>query len=280
MANILDILLGGQASLAGAPGLFKDQPLPGTAGIGDDIVSEGRRPSVVDMTQTRSLPPPAARILDETAPEDRPPQRKGLFGVKGTLREILGVLGDSLTTKMDYTNRRHQEKLSDAGVGFTQDPLSAIERVGYEDYGAGQDMQKQYQTNELGKATIDNRLQVAQERAAAQAQIATERAAMQQQLQQERLAQQMEIARMNEAGRNKRDNPPAAPRSKSAIELFEQIDAIPPEKRSKGQQLWWEKQTSRGTKSSRTAPSEAKKPSGGRIDTSKWKRVNGTPLAQ
>lgn len=62
------------------------------------------------------------------------PQRKGLFGIKGTLRDVLGALGDNYLirsgAKPQYAPRREQERLSDAMAGFTQqDPRAAIERA-------------------------------------------------------------------------------------------------------------------------------------------------------
>lgn len=51
------------------------------------------------------------------------PERKGMFGTKGTLREILGTVGDAFLIQSGnnpiYTPRRQQEKLSDAYAGFT-----------------------------------------------------------------------------------------------------------------------------------------------------------------
>jgi hypothetical protein len=61
--------------------------------------------------------------------------RKGMFGTKGTLRDILGVVGDAFLVQSGnqaiYRPQREQEKLADAMVGFTEDDqaLAAIERV-------------------------------------------------------------------------------------------------------------------------------------------------------
>lgn len=51
------------------------------------------------------------------------PERKGMFGVKGTLRDVLGILGDALLVgsgnKPVYFPGRQQEKIADAYAGFT-----------------------------------------------------------------------------------------------------------------------------------------------------------------
>lgn len=70
------------------------------------------------------------------------PEHKGLFGLKGTFRDVLGVLGDAflLNEGRDplYRAQRQQEKLGDAFQGFDQDPLGAIQRIGGVDAALGQ----------------------------------------------------------------------------------------------------------------------------------------------
>ena len=60
-------------------------------------------------------------------------QHKGLFGVKGTLRDILGFVGDSLLVGSGkdpfYGKTRQRERIGDAMAGFTQDPNGAAERL-------------------------------------------------------------------------------------------------------------------------------------------------------
>jgi len=73
-------------------------------------------------------------ILEQAqlAAEDAP-QRKGMFGVKGTLRDIIGTLGDAFLVqsgnKAIYGPRRDQEKQADAMGGMTGDPGAAVERL-------------------------------------------------------------------------------------------------------------------------------------------------------
>lgn len=62
-------------------------------------------------------------------------QHKGMFGVKGTMRDILGMMGDAFLTqsgnKSVYAPQRQQEKISDAMAGFSQeaDPRAYLERL-------------------------------------------------------------------------------------------------------------------------------------------------------
>jgi len=64
------------------------------------------------------------------------PQRSGMFGTKGTLRDILGVVGDAFLTQAGrntvYAPQRQREKMADAMTGFTnseESALAAIERM-------------------------------------------------------------------------------------------------------------------------------------------------------
>lgn len=59
--------------------------------------------------------------------------RKGMFGVKGTLRDILGLVGDAFLiqsgNKAIYSPQREKEKLADAMAGATINPRAAQERA-------------------------------------------------------------------------------------------------------------------------------------------------------
>lgn len=74
-----------------------------------------------------------AAVEDVRAAEEALPERKGMFGVKGTLRDVLGLLGDTyLTTngrQAVYNPRRQQEREADAMAGFSDNPMAAVERL-------------------------------------------------------------------------------------------------------------------------------------------------------
>lgn len=61
------------------------------------------------------------------------PKRAGMFGMKGTLRDVLGTLGDAFLVqggaKPVYAPRKEQEREMDAMAGFSANPLAAVERL-------------------------------------------------------------------------------------------------------------------------------------------------------
>jgi len=101
-------------------------------------------PKQVDYRTPPYIPPQSSYNL--TAPE-----HKGLFGMHGTLRDIIGILGDGLSGKPVYSQGRHQEKMSDAMLNFTNDPLSAIQAMSQVDPQAAMDMNKQYQNEQTDR---------------------------------------------------------------------------------------------------------------------------------
>lgn len=61
------------------------------------------------------------------------PERKGMFGVKGTLRDVLGLIGDTYLTTNGrnpiYRPVQQQEREADAMAGFSENPQAAMERL-------------------------------------------------------------------------------------------------------------------------------------------------------
>lgn len=98
--------------------------------------------------------PPTEDEIAEIVP------REGLFGTKGTLRDILGTLGDAFLVQSGnnpmYGPRRREEKIGDAMYGFSQNPVQAIERLaamGYPEQAAA--LQQQYSADQLRQAQIE-----------------------------------------------------------------------------------------------------------------------------
>lgn len=122
----------------------------------------------------RSAPRTGATVDGMSAPNDRAieavqadvsrgqeaSQRRGLFGVKGTLRDVLGVLGDAFLIQGGrapmYGPLRRKELMSDAWAGATEDPLAAAERVGFYDYEEGQKLLEAAKKAELGQAQLES----------------------------------------------------------------------------------------------------------------------------
>lgn len=98
-------------------------------------------------------------FLDEAANASKnAPQRKGMFGTRGTLRDILGTLGDAFLVqsgnKAVYAPHRQAERESDQLAGFTQDPLAAIERLASGGNApAAMDLSKEYNTDQVRRLT-------------------------------------------------------------------------------------------------------------------------------
>lgn len=135
---------------------------------------------VVDapMSQERAGPPPSFDLPAREGGEGRyvlgdnriPPhaddtkeivERKGMFGIKGTLRDILGTIGDAFLVqgggKAVYQPRREQEKQGDAMLGFSENPMQAIERLaalGYTEQAA--ELYERAKIDELRKAQLES----------------------------------------------------------------------------------------------------------------------------
>ena len=87
--------------------------------------------------------------------------RTGMFGIKGTFRDILGLLGDSLSSATGgdtyYNKRREQEKYADAlGEDVMDNPANSVDRLITAGFGkeAGS-LAQQVQENEIAKAKAE-----------------------------------------------------------------------------------------------------------------------------
>jgi len=82
--------------------------------------------------------------------------RKGMFGVKGTLRDVLGLVGDAMLIQGGrdpiYRPQRQREQTADAMAGFTRDPEGAAERVTQFDPALGRELFSDYSQQELRSA--------------------------------------------------------------------------------------------------------------------------------
>lgn len=122
------------------------------------------RPLPMDMAQQTAPVSQAveAPIENEIVAKGLDPiEHKGLFGVKGTLRDILGILGDGLTGRMTYSTARRGERYGDILAGkyvdneeenFINNPLLAIQRLGEEGFGQeAASLYQDYVKNEADK---------------------------------------------------------------------------------------------------------------------------------
>ncbi len=97
------------------------------------------------------VPPIVAPQQNGGVPPMAPMQHRGLFGLKGTPRDILGILGDALMMSSGmnplYTPQRQGEKISDALTGLDQNPLDAIAKISAINPALGQKYLEQHQEN-------------------------------------------------------------------------------------------------------------------------------------
>lgn len=125
------------------PGQVSPTGIPET--VGDEIPVYGRQDSPAPSISPADLVPrdvgnadfaeEAARANRTTQErlKDKGLQHKGMFGLKGTLRDVLGLVGDSLLVgsgkESVYDKVRQREREGDAMAGFTADPAAAAERM-------------------------------------------------------------------------------------------------------------------------------------------------------
>jgi hypothetical protein len=91
-------------------------------------------------------------------------ERKGMFGVKGTLRDILGIVGDAFLVqsgnKAVYGPARQEEMISDAMAGITEGDdesyLNAIERVNRLSPTTAREMYKEFEARKLRQAQTES----------------------------------------------------------------------------------------------------------------------------
>lgn len=104
-----------------------------------------------DLTPNTNTPTPVDDGGDIAVTGGFPPvTHRGMFGLHGTTRDILGVLGDAFLAQAKqpavYGPKRHQEREADALRGFANDPLAAIGRYTKEDPEGGLDAYNKFDT--------------------------------------------------------------------------------------------------------------------------------------
>lgn len=170
--NLFDLLGGGgqnQVDPEQAP------PIVGDPGVGaqtpeeDPIVVSGYRAPDLDP-RIYSMPTGApnldntdfliaARKAEQTQKERLKKEgleRKGMFGMKGTLRDVVGMLGDAFLVQGGadtvYAPRRQQERAMDSMAGQTANPLAAVERMTQVDPSASWQMHEKVMANQIAEA--------------------------------------------------------------------------------------------------------------------------------
>lgn len=162
MKPILARLLGLQQSAASS--VMPQEPSPmDEAPVGQiDVVGGDYERPYAERPNYAEQPPRPAIVPKYILNDDRiPPHRseteeiiprEGMFGIRGTLRDVLGTLGDAFLVQSGnapaYRQQRQREEVGDAMYGFSQNPLQAIERLtamGYPEQAAALQQQVQAQ---------------------------------------------------------------------------------------------------------------------------------------
>ncbi len=129
------------------------------------VVPMNRKPAVSSRDAdvcTRLLGnPPAIEATEQAVRKGQEvSDRRGLFGMKGTLRDVIGLVGDAFLVQSGnapvYAPRRRQEQISGAMAGFTEDPLAASERTAYFDPALGRELYHDYEDNLVKKAQAES----------------------------------------------------------------------------------------------------------------------------
>jgi len=154
--NILDLIQSSGAISGQTPG-FGDAFKP-DQGPDIQVMAEPKR-----QIEEDDRVEPNVRKTDELIP------RKGMFGVKGTLRDVLGLIGDSLLVgggkQAIYRPVREQEKLGSAIYGYNANPQAAIDRAAIVNPEAAMDLQKQYGQDKRTDQLIAQQVLGAQQKA-------------------------------------------------------------------------------------------------------------------
>lgn len=158
----LSNLLGLIAQNAVAP----DTADPNTIDVLGSIPHPGRTPGIAPPVVPGNPSVSTPRMLTQEqlnslkAPGNLP-EHKGMFGVKGTLRDLLGMVGDAFLAqsggKPVYAPVRQQEKLSDSMAGFVQDPVKAISAMSQVDPEAAFKLYQEWQANNYKNDMVDLR---------------------------------------------------------------------------------------------------------------------------
>lgn len=141
-------------------------------------VKDQNTPATLNTGMAALLPaqgaPATQNDIDSTQKLQGLPEHKGMFGVKGTLRNVIGMIGDALLVgsgmKPIYAPIRRREELGDRMIGFNsendQDIRDSISRVTAYDPEAGAALRKQYDD----RLEYQGRLEIAKSAAADKAQ--------------------------------------------------------------------------------------------------------------
>ena len=111
---------------------FQNQEEPSP--VGNNLVATPEQEAESQRLEQLLGVPQGQRIQEAPVQEQTPYQQpKGMFGLKGTVRDVIGTLGDAFLVyggrDRIYGPQRNQERMGEATHGFEQDPEAAIARL-------------------------------------------------------------------------------------------------------------------------------------------------------
>ena len=156
---LMDLVLG--QTQVGDP---EPAPMAGTIEVTGQRPSNGGVPNVDIYGEDVEFPGNRNVLEEAQYSMEQAPERKGMFGMKGTLRDILGTVGDAFLIGTGrnaiYTPGREREKMGDAMAGFTGSPESVrasaerLAALGYVD--EAQKLIQQYEQQQLRNAQLES----------------------------------------------------------------------------------------------------------------------------
>lgn len=119
-----------------------------------DIRGTPYNPNAGNIPQPDVIP----EAQGQTILVEKPPQRTGMFGIKGTLRDILGALGDFRYQQQGregpYAQQKRGDEINNAMRGFADNPLAAIRKVMAVDQKSGTELMDNYQAQQLAAQKV------------------------------------------------------------------------------------------------------------------------------
>lgn len=117
-------------------------------------------PNVVNPQQAPVMQQPEAipEVPADPITVEQPPERKGMFGIHGTLRDILGTLADFRYQQQGregpYERQKRGDEINNAMRGFADNPLASIRKVMAVDQKTGTDLMDNYRAQQIAQEKL------------------------------------------------------------------------------------------------------------------------------
>jgi hypothetical protein len=156
MNPFLSLIMGQQV----APAAVDEGPtgnilVTGPYNASEEMPRQARPPEGYTLDNTNDI-----KMRDEALRRgEEASDRRGMFGMRGTLRDVVGLLGDAFLVQSGnnpmYMPTRQKERFSDAMAGASNNPMAAYERAMGVDPGSAEEFYQNYAKNNLTSQRID-----------------------------------------------------------------------------------------------------------------------------